>query len=50
MVKVELAKNDIMDLVLLISEKQVSMLSDSYDEVEWEYYFYLNDLADKLVQ
>ncbi len=48
--KIELCKNDIMEIVTLIGGARQKLLEDTYDTTEWEYYFYLAELEEKLVQ
>ena len=49
-ITVELQKNDIMDLILLILDKKLELIEDSYDSIDWEKYFYYSEIEDKLVQ
>ena len=48
--KIDLSKGDILEIVTLINEKRATLLDSGYDNICWEYYFYLAELEDKLVK
>jgi len=54
MVTIKLSKSDIMELIDLVNSRRAELLRGDgvcgYDDVEWEYYFSLAELEDKLVQ
>ena len=46
---IQLSKSDVMEIIYLINKQRLNILDDSYDDVEWEYYFSLNDLETRLI-
>lgn len=49
-ITISLNKSDIMELIYLINKQRQQLIDNTYDDIEWDYYFSLTELEEKLVQ
>jgi hypothetical protein len=46
----DLTNADRINIISILHEKQTTMLTTSYDEIDWDFFFYISELMKKVNQ